>query len=207
MLLINEKYAISTLLGEGQFGKVYKGENIRTKEQVAIKIEPVKIDIKLIKNESNIYQYLKDTIVKTAFTKTKDEVNYYMVLDLLGQSLDKLIQMHGSLSLKITRYIGIKLLYLIMTLHNNNIIHRDLKPDNFLFDLKKTNNYNLHLIDFGLSRTYTVDREHITFKKVNNVIGNLSYCSVNSHNYMELSRRDDLESIGYIIVYFLKIIR
>ena len=92
MNIINKKYIIINKIGSGSFGSIYKGQNIRTKELVAIKVEAIKDKLKLLKNESNIYQYLNgcDGI---PFVKWfgKDENNYYMVINLLGLSLQDLM--------------------------------------------------------------------------------------------------------------------
>ena len=91
MNLINNKYKIIEQIGSGSFGSIFKGENVRTKEKVAIKVEPIKNDTKLLKNESTIYQYLGS---KHGFPVVKwfgkDTNNYYMVINLLGKSLEQL---------------------------------------------------------------------------------------------------------------------
>jgi serine/threonine protein kinase len=198
--IINKKYLIHNIIGVGSFGSIYKGENIRTNEHIAIKVEPIHLNLKLLKNESIIYQYLSDIkgIPKIKWFG-KDEVNYYMVIDLLGYSLQKLIQIKKQITLKDTLSIGKMMVNLIKSIHKKGLVHRDIKPDNFLLDLK---NKELYLIDFGLCKTYINDNKHIEMKKINSLIGSLNYASINSHNVIELSRRDDLESIGYIMIYF-----
>ena len=91
MKLINKKYKMLEKIGEGTFGLIYKGENIRTRELVAIKVESIEHDMKLLKNESIIYQYLNN-VQGVPFVKWfgKDETNYYMVINLLGHSLQSI---------------------------------------------------------------------------------------------------------------------
>ena len=102
MSIINNKYKIITKIGGGTFGSIYKGQNIRTNEYVAIKIEPIKHDLKLLKNESIIYQYLNGCHnIPSVKWFGKYNNNYYMVIDLLGPSLQDLIQTKNKLS----RYI------------------------------------------------------------------------------------------------------
>jgi len=202
MTLIANKYKIIEKIGEGSFGTIYKGENIRNKDSVAIKIEKICDSYKLLKNEANIYQYLKDVPgVPNIKWFGKDEKHYYMVLPLLGDSLDILVKSCNSFSLELTKKIGIQLINIISSIHERGLIHRDIKPDNFLLGINDT---NIYLIDFGFCKTYIQNGDfgqHIPMKKNNKLIGSVNYASIQSHELMELSRRDDLESIGYVLLY------
>ena len=200
MELINKKYILLDKIGSGCFGSIYKGQNVRTKEYVAIKIESIKDDLKLLKNESNIYQYLNgcDGIPSVKWFG-KDELNYYMVINLLGNSLQDLINKLKKFSLALTLKIGIKILTILKTIHEKGLAHRDIKPDNFLFGLNHIN--NIYLIDFGFCKSYIENGEHNKIKKTHHMIGSKNYASISSHNCYELSRRDDLESLGYMLIY------
>ena len=200
MSIINNKYKIITKIGGGTFGSIYKGQNIRTNEYVAIKIEPIKNDLKLLKNESIIYQYLNGCHnIPSVKWFGKDNNNYYMVIDLLGPSLQDLIETKNKLCLKITLKIGIKIISIIKIIHDKGLVHRDIKPENFLFSLDNLN--KLYLIDFGLCKKIIFENKHNQIKKTSGIIGSKNYMSINSHNHIELSRRDDLESIGYMLLY------
>ena len=202
MSLINNKYKILKKIGSGCFGEIYKGENIRTNEEVAIKIEPINNNLKLLKNESIIYQHLTGLNgIPTVKWFGKDENNYYMVLNLLGDSLQTIKNEKGSFSLKLVLQIGIQILSLLQTIHTKGLVHRDIKPDNFLLGNNETNK-QLYIIDFGFCKTYMNNDKHIECKSTNSLIGSLTYASINSHNLIELSRRDDLESLGYMLIYF-----
>ncbi len=90
-------------------------------------------------------------------------------------------------------------------LHHNNFIHRDMKPDNFLVGTNKKQ-HMVYMIDYGLCKRYKDSKtnEHIPYKDNKSLTGTARYASVNTHLGIEQSRRDDLESIGLILVYFLK---
>jgi len=201
MSLINNKYILNDEIGAGSFGTIYKATNVRTNEKVAIKVEPIKNNTKLLKNESVVYQYLSSTLgVPIIKWYGKDEYNYYMVINLLGESLQNIIERKNKIPLKLTLQIGVQIIYLLRNIHEKGLVHRDIKPDNFLFGLndKKT---QIHIIDFGFCKSFIKDDKHIPFKKTNNLIGSPTYVSVNAHNFNELSRRDDLESLAYVLMY------
>ena len=202
MELINKKYKIIEKIGEGSFGLIYKGENIRTRELVAIKVEPIKHELKLLKNESIIYQFLNNVQgIPSVKWFGKDDKNYYMVLNLLGESLQSIKNKNKSFSLTLVLQIGIQIILLLKTIHDKGLVHRDIKPDNFLFGLNNQKKI-IHIIDFGLCKSYINNDEHKPIKKTNSLIGSLTYASINSHDCIELSRRDDLESLGYMLIYF-----
>jgi casein kinase I family protein HRR25 len=203
MELINKKYLIISKIGSGSFGTIYKGQNIRTNELVAIKVERISDNLKLLKNESKIYQYLNGCagipIVKWF---GKDENNYYMAINLLGTSLQELINKTHRFSLTLTLKIGIRVLSILKTIHEKGLVHRDIKPDNFLFGINRIN--ELYIIDFGFCKSYLEDNNHVRIKSTHNMIGSMNYASIMSHKRYELSRRDDLESLGYMLIYFNK---
>lgn len=198
--MINNKYTLIHKIGEGSFGAIYKAQNCRTREEVAIKIEPTNLAANLLKNESVIYQYLLGTPgIPQVKWYGKDINNYYMVIPLLGKSLEELLKEKQVFSLKLVYQIGIQLLQLLKSIHEKGLVHRDIKPDNFLLG---ANSKQLYLIDFGLCKAYTHNDTHIEMKHTKGLIGSLTYCSINAHSHCELSRRDDLESLGYMLIYF-----
>jgi len=197
--MFNSTYNIVEELGQGQFGTVYKGVNIHTNEEVAIKVE--KKGTKLLKRESNIYLLLAK---EEGFPRVKwygsTETFYYMVFDLLGLPLTELKNRSDEIPTIILKRLGKKMVKLVEKVHNYHMLHRDIKPDNFLFD--KTDFDKLYLIDFGLSKSYkTVEDNHIAEKEITKIIGTPSFVSLNVHNKILPSRRDDLESVVYILCY------
>jgi serine/threonine protein kinase len=124
--------------------------------------------------------------------------NYnYLVIDLLGDSLRKIGETKYPLQRVEIINIGLQIFQRIQMIHEKFLIHRDIKPDNFLFDVKKD---ILYLIDFGLCKRY-YDEQHIKEKKLTKIIGSYNYVSLNLHNFIEPSRRDDLESAIYILIF------
>jgi casein kinase 1 epsilon len=201
METINNKYILLDKIGSGCFGSIYKGQNIRTKEYVAIKVESINHDLKLLKNESTIYQYLNGCQgIPHVKWFGKDHNNYYMVINLLGNSLQDLIHKNQNFPLILIFKLGIKIISILKTIHEKGLVHRDIKPDNFLFGLNRIN--QIYLIDFGFCKSYIDNGEHNKIKKTNQMIGSRNYASINSHKCYDLSRRDDLESICYMLMCF-----
>lgn len=128
------------------------------------------------------------------------------MMELLGPSLEKLLdQNKRQFSLKTVILIGLEILNRVEFLHNKDFIHRDLKPDNLLTSRNKKEKV-IYLIDFGLSKRYRNNKtdKHIPFKEGKSLTGTARYSSINTHIGMEQSRRDDLECLAYIFLYFLR---
>ena len=201
--MISNKYNLIEKISEGSFGSVFKAENIRTKENVAIKFEIKMDNIKSLKNEAKIYQYLGkiNGFPQLKMFGTMDKLNY-LVIDLLGKSLSNTILYFNKLSLKTTLLIGIQIINRIKVLHENQLLHRDVKPSNFLFGLEKDIN-KLYLVDFGFSKRYIYNGNHIQERELTKIVGSPNFVSLNIHNHIEPSRRDDLESCIYIMLTML----
>ena len=127
-------------------------------------------------------------------------------MELLGQSLENLFQAQNkSFSIKTACMLGIQMIDRIEYVHSRKIIHRDIKPDNFVIG-RNDKSHIVYVLDFGLSKKYySVSHKcHIPFIKGKKLTGTARYASINALSGFEQSRRDDLESIGYILMYFIR---
>ena len=202
-----KKYQPIELISRGNYSYVYKGINIETKEEVAIKLESRNIssENQLLENEI-IYLYMLRHIPGIVKIITTGHTKKYNVLiePLLGSSLYTLfLEQDKNFTLKDISQIAIQCITRLESIHNKGVIHCDIKPENFLIELKDKRIINL--IDFGLSRKFRSDRtkNHIQFSITKTMSGTARYASRNALCGFQLSRRDDLESLCYVILYFL----
>lgn len=139
-------------------------------------------------------------------SSTPNQHFHVMVMDLLGPSLEDLFSTcKRRFDLKTCLLIGIQLVKRIEKVHEERIIHRDIKPDNFLIGGTEATRDNIYIIDFGLAKCYkNSEGEHIPYKDGKNLTGTARYASIATHKGIEQSRRDDLETIGHVLLYLVK---
>lgn len=203
--LLND-YLIVEQLGSGSFGEVYLAQ-YKGGGYVAVKVEERR-KVQRVYNEYKIYNYLHENKFDVGLPKIYDYLQSddynILVMQLLGPSLEDLFNKeHRRFKLQSVYLIAIQLITLLEKLHNTGYIHRDIKPNNFLIG-RDDNISQIHMMDFGLSKKYIENGKHIKMKHGRSLIGTARYASVNMHMGFEPSRRDDLESVGYMLVYFLK---
>ena len=206
-LHITSKYKFTEKIGGGGFGEVYKGNNTITLEDIAAKLESIDCKNSQLANEARVYKLLEGSqgIPYIKYHGTEENYNC-LVMDLLGSSLEKLFRKHNKkFSLKTVLMLAEQIITRVEYLHNKNHLHRDLKPDNFVMGRSKMQN-QVFLIDFGLAKTYCdiKTHEHIAYKDGKELVGTARYSSLNTHAGVEQTRRDDLEGIAYMLIYFIK---
>lgn len=179
--------------------------HVQCGEEVAIKIESANARHPQLFYEYKLYRVLSSGNGVPKIHHYGNEKNFnILVMDLLGPSLEDLFNF-------CTRHFTIKTVLMLVHqmigriefIHTKCFIHRDIKPDNFLMGIGRHCN-KLFIIDFGLAKKYKDPnkRSHIPYREDKNLTGTARYASINAHLGVEQSRRDDLESLGYVMMYF-----
>ncbi|XP_044492551.1 casein kinase 1-like protein 6 isoform X2 [Mangifera indica] len=205
--VIGGKFKLGRKIGNGSFGELYLGVNIQTGEEIAVKLEPVKTKHPQLHYESKLYMLLQGGtgIPHLKWFGVEGEYNI-MVIDLLGPSLEDLFNYcNRKFTLKTVLMLADQLINRVEYMHSRGFLHRDIKPDNFLMGLGRKAN-QVYIIDYGLAKKYRdlQTHRHIAYRENKNLTGTARYASVNTHLGVEQSRRDDLESLGYVLMYFLR---
>ena len=197
------KYKIIKKLGEGSFGKVYKAEY--NGEEFAVKMELISREKGLLEIEATIMSYLKGPNIPYIKSFGYSGNYHVLVMQLLDKSLEDLFNKYLKFSLKTTAMLGYQMVNILQYIHDRHIIHRDIKPDNFVMGVKRQND-RLYLLDFGLAKKYRSSRTLIQYPyiKKKKLTGTARYASIHALEAYEQSRRDDLESVGYVLMYFLR---
>ena len=204
--LIFGKYKINKKIGIGAQSIIYSGININNKELVALKIQKKSffINENFEKEAYYLFQLKGYGVPKIISFGHFGEYNV-LIEELLGESIEELFEKNKKkekvIILKDMLMTGIQLIDRIEYIHSNNIVHLDIKPSNFVVGYKDPS--LIYIIDFGLSKKYKSSRtgKHIIFSKRKYFQGNIKFSSVNNMRGIVSTRRDDLESIGYMLIY------
>lgn len=223
--LIGEKffsrYEIKEKIYTGSKFDIYKSLNINNNEEFAIKIRKHKKELNFkiqnddensddeivdskVGDETYLLSMLKGFGIPEVYSYGYNSNYDLIVMELLGQSLKDLFKLKNKkFSIKTTCMLGIQMIERIEYIHSQKIIHTNLKPNPFILG-KKSKSHILFLSDFCSAKKYWMHNEHIKFSEGNTNFGSAKFLSSNALNGYEVSRRDDLESIAYIIIYFIK---
>jgi serine/threonine protein kinase len=203
LLLIKKRYKILEKIGEGKFGAVYKGQNIKSEELVAVKLEHKDTAVKILRTETTILNYLYKNgckFIPLVYWFGVFLESPTLVMTYYDQSLDDYIKHHDTLTVEQKDKIFQVALNILNSIHEQYVIHRDIKPQNFMM-----RNHELFLIDFGMATMYVdSEKKHIPEKKdKRDLIGTPRFMSINIHGGWEPSRRDDIISVSYVYIYIL----
>ena len=203
---VGGRYRLGKKIGTGAFGEIFEGTDIFDNSSVAIKLEHNSVKYPQLLFEAKLLKSIPSTGIPVMhWFGIAGEYNA-MVMDLLGQNLEDLYNYCAkNFTLKTIIMIIIQMIERLKHVHDNHYIHRDIKPENFLIGKDNTEK-TIYLIDFGLAKRYRDEytQIHIPLKENRNLIGTARYASCNAHNGLEQSRRDDMESIAYVILYFFR---
>ena len=227
--LIAENFVLLTKINSGAFGEIHLSFSIRDNIEVAIKQE-FKATQKTpqLRNESKVYSSLLQipplssqdiSGVKVIPQDPEQGVPkfygygehlefYYLIMEFLGPNLNELLtycETKKKFTIGTVCLIAFQILNRIETLHKRHYIHRDIKPENFCIGTEDKST-TIYLVDYGLSKRYknSKNHQHIPYREGRPLTGTARYVSINTHLGIEQSRRDDVESIGYLLIFFLK---
>lgn len=210
-LVVAGKFKIGRRIGGGTFGELYAGVNITNGVSVAIKVEKTSATYPQLAREARLYTLLAPhdlrhrvrSVPEYYYFGTEGEYSV-LVIELLGYSLDILFKgCKCRFSMKTTLQLADQMIQRLEFMHSRGLVHRDMKPDNFMLGSGKKQ-HHVYLIDFGLSKRFRDGSQHVPFKDGKSLVGTARYCSVNTHLGIDQSRRDDMEALGYILIYFVR---
>ncbi|KAJ8651675.1 hypothetical protein O0I10_012762 [Lichtheimia ornata] len=207
--IVGVHYRVGKKVGEGSFGVLYEGTNLLNNQSVAIKFEARKCEAPQLRDEYRTYKILSGLPgVPSAYYFGQEGQHNILVIDLLGPSLEDVFDMCGrKFSIKTVAMLAKQMLLRVEKVHERNLIYRDIKPDNFLIGRPATKQANtVYLIDYGMAKLYRdpKTKQHIPYRERKSLSGTARYMSINTHLGREQSRRDDLESLGHVFMYFLR---
>ena len=201
--VIFNKYKIKKLIHSSGFAYVYEGIDVKNNIPVALKLENIKSRFNILESEAYILMNVKGFGIPKVISYGRHKIYNVLVEELLGKSIGTIFDgmRADKFNLKDICMMAIQSLERLEYIHSKLVIHRDIKPHNLVIGKNDPN--IIYLIDFGLSRKYRSSRtgKHIKFNNLKLTYGSLRYLSIHGNKGYEQSRRDDLESLGYMLIY------
>lgn len=195
-------------IGKGAFGEIFQCDDLETDVQVAVKTEKLDSKKRVLKIEVAVLKKLQACPFVCRYQQFgRHEEFHFVVMELLGENLSVLRKRQPGkrFSVGTTMRLGMQMVRAIEGMHDHGYLHRDIKPSNFAMGRQPDNRDWCFLIDFGLARRYVLPSGDIrTARESAGFRGTARYASINSHLSKELSRRDDMWSLLYMIIEFLK---
>ncbi|XP_060201882.1 casein kinase 1-like protein 1, partial [Lycium barbarum] len=202
--VLGKRYLLDIRIAKGGFSEIYIGVDTKTKKQIAIKMESVKEKPPQLLFESKLYKLLHGGtgIPNTRLFGSTSDYNF-LVMDLLGPSFES--PYFRNLPLNQVLIFADQMINCIEFVHSKSFLHRSIKPGNFVLGTGMRSN-QVYIIDFGLAKRYRnpSSHEHIPYRENKKILGNPTYASMYTHRGFEQSRRDDMESLGYVLMYMLR---
>ncbi|XP_031622645.1 tau-tubulin kinase homolog Asator isoform X2 [Contarinia nasturtii] len=205
--VVKERWKVVRKIGGGGFGEIYEGQDLITREQVALKVESARQPKQVLKMEVAVLKKLqgKQHVCRFIGCGRNERFNY-VVMQLQGKNLAELrrAQQRGAFSLSTTLRLGLQILKAIESIHSVGFLHRDIKPSNFSIGRLPYNCRLVYMLDFGLARQYTTGTGEVRCPRAAaGFRGTVRYASINAHRNREMGRHDDLWSLFYMLVEFV----
>ena len=201
-----DPHALKTVreMGHGAFGTVLLMEDPADGRRYAVKTEPEDSAVPQLAYEFRVYRKLRGTPgVPLAYALWTHDGKVHMAMQPLGPSLER--AMRDITQWDVMRWLFVKMLLALQSLHERGFLHRDIKPENYLLGETGLEGKEVYLVDYGLCKRYRMgSSDHIPYREGKRLTGTVRYASVHVHLGEEQSRRDDLESLGYVGIFLIK---
>eukprot|EP00292_Cryptomonas_paramecium_P008477 CAMPEP_0113708036 /NCGR_PEP_ID=MMETSP0038_2-20120614/28745_1 /TAXON_ID=2898 /ORGANISM="Cryptomonas paramecium" /LENGTH=275 /DNA_ID=CAMNT_0000633671 /DNA_START=175 /DNA_END=998 /DNA_ORIENTATION=- /assembly_acc=CAM_ASM_000170 len=205
--VLKGRWRLTKKVGQGAFGEIYSAVDVTNEDPVAVKLERWDNKKAVLKMEVAVLKKLQHCQYACRYVHCGHyEDHNYLVMELLGENLSELRRRcpGGRFSVATTVRLGVQMVRAVEAIHELGYLHRDVKPSNFAMGVGPGREEQCVIIDFGLTRKYRLPSGEVRPPRdIAGFRGTARYASINSHLSKELSRRDDLWSVFYVLIEFL----